>query len=42
MVKENAVDDFIEQVAAAYKKQFGISLEAYVVETSDGTGRIKL
>lgn len=42
MVKENAVADFIEQAAAAYKKQFGISLEAYVVETSDGTGRIKI
>jgi galactokinase len=41
IVKENAIADFIEQVAVAYKKQFNISLEAYVVETSDGTGRIK-
>jgi len=37
MVKEHAVNDFIEQVSGAYQKQFGILPEAYVVEISDGT-----
>jgi galactokinase len=40
IVKEGAVNNFIEQVSAAYYKQFNITMEAYVVETVDGTGRI--
>jgi galactokinase len=40
IVKEDAVDGFIEQASAAYKKQFDIVLEAYVMEVSDGVGRI--
>ncbi len=42
IVKETAVTDFIEQVTAAYNKQFNILAGAYVVETGDGTGRINL
>lgn len=41
IVKENAINGFIEQVSLAYEKRFSISPEAYVVETSDGTGKIK-
>jgi galactokinase len=40
LVKETAVSDFIQQVTVAYNKQFNILPEAYVVETSDATGRI--
>jgi galactokinase len=40
IVKEGSIDELIEQVDIAYKKQFNISLEAYVVETADGTERI--
>jgi galactokinase len=40
IVKEDAVDGFIEQASAAYKKQFDIMLEAYVMEVSDGVNKI--
>jgi galactokinase len=40
IVQEEAIDGFIEQASAAYKKQFDIVLEAYVMEVSDGVGRI--
>ena len=40
IVKEAAVNDLVEQVTVAYEKQFNLSPEAYVVETSDGTERI--
>jgi galactokinase len=40
IVQEKAIDSFIEQASAAYKKQFNIVLEAYVMEVSDGVGRI--
>ncbi len=42
IVKETAVTDFVEQVTAAYNKQFNILAGAYIVETGDGTGRINL
>jgi galactokinase len=41
IVKETAVDDFIAQATAAYQQQFAIEPEAYVMEISDGTGRIE-
>jgi galactokinase len=40
IVQEEAVDGFIEQASAAYKKQFDIVLEAYVMEVSDGVNKI--
>jgi galactokinase len=40
IVQEEAIDGFIEQASAAYKKQFDITLEAYVMEVSDGVGKI--
>jgi galactokinase len=40
IVKEETVDSFIEQATAAYKKQFDIVLEAYVMEVSDGVNKI--
>jgi len=42
IVKETAVSDFIQQVTVTYNKQFNILPEAYVVETSNATGRINL
>lgn len=38
LIKEDAVDAFIEKTSAAYLQKFNISPEAYVVETSEGTG----
>ena len=40
IVKEEALNDFIERCSIAYKKQFKIDIEAYVVQTSDGTGKL--
>ncbi len=40
IVKEDAIDALIEQVGVAYKKQFNILMEAYVVEINDGTARL--
>lgn len=40
IVKENEVNNFINQITAAYKKRFNIVAEAYVVETADGTRKI--
>ncbi len=40
IIKEAAINNFIEQITAVYKKQFNILLEAYVVEISDGTSLI--
>ena len=42
IIKEDAVNDCIEQVTVTYKKYFSLLPEAYVVETSDGTGRINV
>jgi galactokinase len=40
IVKEDAIDSFIEQTSVAYKKQFNILPEAYVIEISDGVRKI--
>ena len=40
IIREEAIDDFIAETALAYKKQFNIEPEAYVMGISDGTGRI--
>lgn len=40
IVADAGIDDFIAQSTAAYQQQFGISLEAYVVNTGDGTKAI--
>ena len=37
IIKEEAINDFIAQATIEYEKQFGIILEAYVMELSDGT-----
>lgn len=42
IVKEDAVDSFIEQTSEAYKKQFNILPEAYVMEISDGVRKIRV
>ena len=36
LVKDEAVDDFIEKVGAAYKEKIGYSADFYVVEIGDG------
>lgn len=40
IVADAGIDDFIAQSTAAYQQQFGIALEAYVVNTGDGTRAI--
>jgi len=40
LVNEGAVDTFIKETSQAYRQQFNIIPEAYVVETADGTDRI--
>jgi galactokinase len=40
IVLEETIDSFIEQASVAYKKQFDIVLEAYVMELSDGVYKI--
>lgn len=40
IVKEAVVDELVESVSLAYKKQFNVLPEAYVVETGDGTNKI--
>ena len=40
IVDDEAVDSFIEQTLAAYKKETGIQGEAYTVQTGDGTRKI--
>jgi galactokinase len=42
ILKENEVADFVQGIADAYKKQFHIFPEAYIIETTDGTRRIDL
>jgi len=42
IVKNEAVDEFIEQTGNAYLQRFNILPEAYVMEISDGTHRIAL
>ena len=40
IVKEAAAENFITKTSSAYHAQFNISPEAYIVETSDGTGKL--
>ena len=38
IVKNEAVDRFIEKVGAAYKKKIGYAADFYVVDIGDGAG----
>ncbi len=38
LVQEDAIDALVEEVAGLYKAENGLDLEAYVVQTADGTG----
>jgi galactokinase len=40
IVREDAVDHFIEQTSTAYHKAFHIISEAYIVKPGEGTGRL--
>ncbi len=40
IIKEEAINNFITEVAEAYQKEFNIELEAYVMEISDGVTKI--
>lgn len=42
IVQEAVVDELIEAISLAYKEQFDVLPEAYVVETGDGTRRINV
>lgn len=42
IVEKDSTTQFIGAISVAYKNQFGIDTEAYVVETSNGTGKIDL
>ncbi len=41
IVKNEAIEKFISQTAQEYKTKFNIDMEAYVIETSDGTFKIE-
>jgi galactokinase len=40
IIKDEAIAGFITAATAAYQKEFDIELEAYVMEISDGVGRV--
>ena len=40
IVKDEAIDSFIEKVGAAYKEKIGYGADFYVVEIGDGPGRL--
>jgi galactokinase len=40
IIKDEAIDGLIAAATAAYQKEFDIELEAYVMEISDGVGKI--
>lgn len=42
LVKNDAIDTFIEQVGAAYREKTGINAEFYMVEIGDGARRVAL
>lgn len=41
IIRSSAVDDFIIAATVTYNDRFGFKPEAYIVETSDGTGEMK-
>lgn len=41
IVKDEAVDNFIEKVGAAYKEKIGYDADFYVVEIGDGPTRLQ-
>jgi galactokinase len=42
LVKENAIENFIDETGKAYQQQFDIISETYTVETSNGTTSVKI
>lgn len=40
IVKNEVIDALIARISEAYQEKFGLKLDAYVVETSDGTSQI--
>ncbi|MBC6113134.1 galactokinase [Pedobacter fastidiosus] len=40
IVKDENIEELIEKISAEYHKEFGINLDAYTVETADGTSVI--
>lgn len=40
IVKDEAIDAFIEKVGAAYKAKIGYAADFYVVEIGDGPGLV--
>ena len=40
IVKDEAIDSFIEKVGAVYKEKIGYGADFYVVEIGDGPGRL--
>jgi galactokinase len=40
LVDSNAADRFVAEIGAAYRKRFGVEVEAYRVEASEGAARI--
>ena len=41
IVADNAIDEFINNVGAAYKSDTGLTADFYVVSPSNGAGEIK-
>jgi galactokinase len=42
IVKEEAIDDLIEELSKSYKEQMGLELTPYIAQTEDGTGRVRV
>jgi galactokinase len=42
LVKENAVEDFINQAAIAFQKEFNTNLKSYIVSIGDGTSLVSI
>ena len=42
IITEEGVDNFIKETTKAYHQQFNITLEAYIVETADGTSIVPI
>jgi len=41
LVKEEGINSFVEKAGADYQEKFGIEIEIYEVNTSDGVGKIE-